>query len=157
MRLSHTTQILPVRIISEDEQNFIKITKLMHLLPPAVNAARSTAVFGSHPPKSIQWNPNAVDDTRIIESLINLVPPVLCGMNQGIKALFLYNSIHMQCLYGPPIYYPNFAMHRCDSNPSFKPKWTSADELFSSKQTCCEEFSYRFKRVWSSVSSRIII
>lgn len=32
--------------------------------------------------------------------------------------------------YGPPIYYPNFAMRRCDSDPSFKPKWTSDDELF---------------------------
>ena len=42
--------------------------------------------------------------------------------------------------YGDPIYYPNFAMRRCDSDPLYKPKWTTIDEMFASKLKCCEAF-----------------
>jgi hypothetical protein len=42
--------------------------------------------------------------------------------------------------YGPPLYYPNFAVRRCDSDPAYKPRWTSEEELFVTKRECCEEF-----------------
>ena len=42
--------------------------------------------------------------------------------------------------YGDPIYYPNFAMRRCDSDPVYKPKWTTDDEMFASKLRCCEAY-----------------
>ncbi|KAL7510523.1 hypothetical protein ACHAXN_007423 [Cyclotella atomus] len=42
--------------------------------------------------------------------------------------------------YRPPIYYPNFALRKCDSDPLYKPRWTSEEEMFSSKEECCIEY-----------------
>ena len=61
--------------------------------------------------------------------------------------------------YGSHIYYPNFAVKRCDSDPVYKPKWTADEDMFASKQSVVRHslIGYQIKRVWGLGLSKIII